>query len=147
MQTATRFGPFGGTFVPQILMPALTQLEAAWLETRKDDIFKAELSALLTDYAGRPTPLTRCANLSGERVEIYLKREDRCTAARTRPTRCWPSAAGQAHGQDPGHRRDRRRSARRRLRHRRRTDESRNRWSTWVSRTSSGRSRTSSACG
>ncbi len=76
MQTATRFGPYGGTFVPQILMPALTQLESAWLQARDDDEFQAELGALLADYAGRPTPLTRCTNLSGGGVDIYLKRED-----------------------------------------------------------------------
>ncbi len=72
----SRFGEFGGQFVPQILMPALDQLEQAWLSARRDSGFQAELSRLLTDYAGRPTPLTRCANLSSAGVEIYLKRED-----------------------------------------------------------------------
>ena len=76
MRTETRFGPFGGTFVPQILMPALTELESAWLDAREDERFQSELAGLLADYAGRPTPLTRCANLSGDGVEVYLKRED-----------------------------------------------------------------------
>ncbi len=73
---STRFGEYGGAFVPQILVPALSQLEQAWLAAREDRSFQSELNALLADYAGRPTPLTRCSNLSGEGVDIYLKRED-----------------------------------------------------------------------
>ena len=68
-----RFGRFGGAYVPEILMPALEQLEAAFLDAQQDSEFTAELNALLRDYAGRPTPLTRCRNLPGT---IYLKRED-----------------------------------------------------------------------
>jgi tryptophan synthase beta chain len=68
-----RFGRFGGCYVPEILVPALEQLEGAFLEAQEDAGFTAELNALLTDYAGRPTPLTRCRNLPGN---IYLKRED-----------------------------------------------------------------------
>jgi tryptophan synthase beta chain len=71
-----RFGAFGGAYVPEILMPALEQLEAAFLAAQEDDEFQAELHALLTKYAGRPTPLTLCRNLGSERVKIYLKRED-----------------------------------------------------------------------
>jgi tryptophan synthase beta chain len=69
-----RFGAYGGAFVPEILMPALEQLEAAFLAAQEDAGFQAELAALLADYAGRPTPLTLCRNLGPGR--IYLKRED-----------------------------------------------------------------------
>src|SRR4028119_1480295 len=72
-----RFGRFGGCFVPELLVPALEQLEAAFLEAEGDAAFKAELEELLTTYAGRPTPLTRCRNLgAGTQARIYLKRED-----------------------------------------------------------------------
>jgi tryptophan synthase beta chain len=73
MRLNGRFGRFGGTYVPEILVPALEQLEAAFLDAREDCGFAAELSALLANYAGRPTPLTRCRNLPGN---IFLKRED-----------------------------------------------------------------------
>ena len=71
-----RFGAYGGTYVPEILMPALEELEAAFLAAQKDEDFQAELAALLANYAGRPTPLTLCRNLGSERARIYLKRED-----------------------------------------------------------------------
>ncbi len=76
MRTDGRFGEFGGAFVPEILFPALEELEAAFLEAREDPAFTAELEGLLADYAGRPTPLYRCRNLGGDLVRIYLKRED-----------------------------------------------------------------------
>jgi tryptophan synthase beta chain len=68
-----RFGRFGGCYVPEILVPALEQLEAAFLDAQDDPAFATELNELLANYAGRPTPLTRCRNLPGN---IYLKRED-----------------------------------------------------------------------
>ncbi len=71
------FGRFGGQFVPEILIPALDQLEDAFLESQKDPAFAAELTELLTTYGGRPTPLTKCRNLTaGTKTTIYLKRED-----------------------------------------------------------------------
>jgi len=72
-----RFGPYGGQFVPETLMPALAELERAWLEARADPVYRAELEALLRDFGGRPTPLYRARRLS-ERAgrTIYLKRED-----------------------------------------------------------------------
>ena len=76
MRLNGRFGRFGGCFVPEILVPALEQLEVAFLDAEQDDNFRAELAALLDTYAGRPTPLTRCRNLGNERARIYLKRED-----------------------------------------------------------------------
>jgi tryptophan synthase beta chain len=71
-----RFGRFGGAYVPEILVPAITQLEDAFLTARADPAFQAELDGLLTTYAGRPTPLTRCRNLGCGKARIYLKRED-----------------------------------------------------------------------
>ena len=71
------FGRFGGQYIPEILIPALDQLEAAFVEAREDPRFRAELSELLTTYAGRPTPLTLCRNLTaGTAAKLYLKRED-----------------------------------------------------------------------
>jgi len=73
MRLNGRFGSFGGTYVPEILVPALEQLEEAFLDAQSDPAFEAELHDLLANYAGRPTPLTRCRNLPGS---IFLKRED-----------------------------------------------------------------------
>jgi len=73
MRLNGRFGRFGGCYVPEILVPALEQLEAAFLDAQEDPEFARELNDLLANYAGRPTPLTRCRNLPGH---IYLKRED-----------------------------------------------------------------------
>jgi tryptophan synthase beta chain len=72
-----RFGPYGGRYVPETLVPALDELEREWLAARADPGFRDQLSGLLRDYAGRPTPLYRAARLS-ELVgaEVYLKRED-----------------------------------------------------------------------
>jgi tryptophan synthase beta chain len=72
-----RFGPYGGQYVPETLMPALAELEAAWLAAWADAAFKAELGALLRDYVGRPSPLylgRRLSEAAGH--AIYLKRED-----------------------------------------------------------------------
>jgi tryptophan synthase beta chain len=71
-----RFGRFGGAYVPEILVPAITELETAFLSARDDRGFQAELGELLSTYAGRPTPLTRCRNLGAGKARIYLKRED-----------------------------------------------------------------------
>src|SRR6185437_9192295 len=73
MRLTGRFGRFGGCYVPEILVPALEELEAAFLDAQADSAFDAELNDLLVNYAGRPTPLTRCRNLP---ANIYLKRED-----------------------------------------------------------------------
>ncbi len=71
------FGRFGGTFVPEILMPALEALEAAFLDARDDPAFQDELNALLGEYAGRPTPLYRCRRFGADTGStIWLKRED-----------------------------------------------------------------------
>lgn len=71
------YGEFGGQFVPQILMPALKELEVTFEQCLNDPDFMAEFHQLLNEFAGRPTPLTLCRNLS-ERygANILLKRED-----------------------------------------------------------------------
>jgi len=72
-----RFGRYGGQYVPETLMPALAELEAAWLAARGDAEFQERLALLLRDYAGRPTPLYRAERLSeAAGHEVWLKRED-----------------------------------------------------------------------
>ena len=71
------FGQYGGQYVPAELIPALNQLETEFCKAQKDPDFRKELKSLLCDYAGRPTPLTPCRNLTrGTKTKIYLKRED-----------------------------------------------------------------------
>ncbi|SEL54132.1 tryptophan synthase, beta chain [Colwellia chukchiensis] len=71
------FGEFGGMFVGELLVPALEQLEQAFIESQADEAFLQEFNKLLTSYAGRPTPLTLCRNLvKNPLAKIYLKRED-----------------------------------------------------------------------
>src|SRR5271170_4960183 len=77
MRTLGKFGAFGGVYVPEPLMPALEELEAAFLNASQDEKFLGELHSLLKDYAGRPTPLYHAKNLSTAwGAQIYLKRED-----------------------------------------------------------------------
>lgn len=78
-----RFGKFGGKYVPETLMPALAELEAAYQRYRQDPEFQAELQQLLHDYVGRPSPLYFAERLTqhyarpdGSGAQIYLKRED-----------------------------------------------------------------------
>lgn len=73
------FGDFGGQFVPEILLPALDQLEQAFLDAQQDPEFQREFTDLLKHYLGRPTPLSLCQNLplvSPNGTKIYFKRED-----------------------------------------------------------------------
>ena len=74
------FGPYGGTYVPEILVPAAAGLAAAYAEARRDPSYQAELDGLLADYVGRPTPLTFASRLTESfgGARIYLKREDLC---------------------------------------------------------------------
>jgi tryptophan synthase beta chain len=75
--TGGRFGDFGGLFVPETLVPACQELERAFRDAWADPDFRGELDRLLRDYAGRPSRLTDCANLSAELgVRVLLKRED-----------------------------------------------------------------------
>ena len=73
-----RFGVYGGRYVPETLMAALLELEHAYDTAKADPAFQAELTSLLTDYAGRPTPLYFCKRLTEQLggAKIYLKRED-----------------------------------------------------------------------
>jgi tryptophan synthase beta chain len=73
-----KFGPYGGQFVPETLMPALAELEQAYAALQADAAFQAELDELLCTYVGRPTPLTHARRLSKQLggAQIYLKRED-----------------------------------------------------------------------
>jgi len=73
-----KFGPYGGQFVPETLMPALAELEAAYEATQADPEFQAEFQHLLKTYVGRPTPLTYAGRLTAHLggAKIYLKRED-----------------------------------------------------------------------
>lgn len=71
------FGEFGGQYVPEILMPALNQLEDEFVAAQEDESFQQEFQQLLNEYAGRPTPLTLVRNLCRDtKTKIYLKRED-----------------------------------------------------------------------
>ena len=71
------FGPYGGQFVPETLIPALDELEEAYLDFRKDSGYQKELARLLASFAGRPTPLYLARNLSDHLgCRVYLKRED-----------------------------------------------------------------------
>ncbi len=74
----SKFGPYGGQFVPETLMPALTELEACFVEAQSDPDFQREFNSLLAEFVGRPTPLTYARRLSEQLggAQIYLKRED-----------------------------------------------------------------------
>lgn len=72
-----RFGEFGGRYVPEALVPACAEVEAAFRNAWSDQAFRSRLDGLLADYAGRPTPVTRAERLSEELgVDVLLKRED-----------------------------------------------------------------------
>ena len=76
-QLDTKFGEYGGMYVPELLIPALDQLEQAFLDAKDDPEFNAEFMSLLKDYAGRPTSMFLTRNLvSNPNVKLYLKRED-----------------------------------------------------------------------
>ncbi len=72
------FGPFGGQFAPETLMPALAELEEEWQQARSDPAFRSVLDGMLRDYVGRETPLTHAERLSEQLggAQIWLKRED-----------------------------------------------------------------------
>jgi tryptophan synthase beta chain len=73
-----RYGEFGGQYLPETLMPAVAELEAAWLEARADGEFQRELARILRDWVGRPTPLTDAPRLAKTvgLARVLLKRED-----------------------------------------------------------------------
>jgi len=73
-----KFGPYGGQFVPETLMPALIELEEAFVSAKNDPAFQQEFNQLMASFVGRPTPLTYAKRLSEKLggAQIYLKRED-----------------------------------------------------------------------
>jgi tryptophan synthase beta chain len=71
------FGPYGGRYVPETLMPALEELQAGWAEIRDEPAFRTELEGLQRTYVGRPTPLYHAERLAEDK-RVYLKREDLC---------------------------------------------------------------------
>src|SRR5512147_478054 len=73
-----KFGPYGGQFVPETLMPALIELEREFVSARNDPVFQQEFNGLMASFVGRPTPLTYAKRLSEKLggAQIYLKRED-----------------------------------------------------------------------
>jgi tryptophan synthase beta chain len=79
-EAVARYGPYGGRFVPETVIGALDELEAAWERHRDDPDFRAELDGLLDDYVGRPTPLYLARRLGAAYgiERLYLKREDLC---------------------------------------------------------------------
>ena len=80
MTIQSRFGPYGGRYVPETVIPALDELAAAYERLKDDSGFRAELNSLLKDFVGRPTPLYFAGRLT-EKLggpRIYLKREDLC---------------------------------------------------------------------
>ena len=92
------FGEFGGQFVPESLIPALDQLEKAFVDAQNDPAFREELSALLRDYLGRPTPITEARNLGVKRASSSSGKTS-YTVEHTRQTRflvrhCWQSGWG-----------------------------------------------------
>ena len=115
------FGAFGGKFIPEALVAAVDEVAAEYEKAKADPAFAAELNDLLVNYTGRPSAADR-----GPAVRRARRRRPGLPQARgPQPhrlaqdqQRARPGAADQADGQDPGHRRDRRRPARRRHRHR-----------------------------
>ena len=73
------FGPYGGSFIPEILVPTFEALRSAWNEAKNDPAFWDEWRSVLNEYVGRPTPLTFAERLSEQTgLKVYLKREDLC---------------------------------------------------------------------
>jgi len=74
----SKFGPYGGAFVPEVLVPALTELERVYMEASQDAAFQTELHELLKTYVGRPTPISHATGLTNHLggAQVYLKRED-----------------------------------------------------------------------
>lgn len=93
-----RFGEFGGQYLPESLMPACIELEAAFNDAWFDPAFKTEFNTVLSGYGGRPTPVTVCERLSAELgVKIILNAKTLLTLVHTKSTTssvrpCWLSA-------------------------------------------------------
>ena len=143
------FGRYGGRYVPETLMAPLAELTRAYDRARRSRGFRRELTGLLNDFAGRPTPLYFAERLSEELggARIFLKREDLLhTGAHKINNAVGQCLLTRADGQGAGDRRDRRRPARRRHRHRRRARSASPASSTWAARTCAASGSTSTAC-
>ena len=117
------FGEYGGQFLPPQLEVPFAEITKAYHEIENDAAFIAELRYLRKHFQGRPTPVyhARTLSLANGGAQIYLKREDLNHTGAHKLNHCMGEApAGQVHGQEEGHRRDRRRPARRRAGHGRR---------------------------
>ena len=113
---AGHFGPYGGRYVAETLMPAVLELEAAYRRIAPDPRFRSELARLLRDYAGRPTPLFLAERLTAQLggAKIYLKREDlNHTGSHKINNTLGQALLARRMGKTQGDRRDRRRPARR----------------------------------
>ena len=116
-----RFGEYGGQFVPETVMAAVSELQAAYEQYKNDPAFLQELDTLYRDYANRPSLLYYAEKMSKDLggAKIYLKREDlNHTGAHKINNVLGAVSAGQADGKTPHHRRNRRRPARGSHRHR-----------------------------
>jgi len=136
-----RYGPYGGQYVPETLMSALAELEAAWAGAREDPEFQLELAAQAHAFVGRPTPLYAADRLTEHfgGAEIHLKREDLChTGAHKLNNALGQGLLARRMGKRPDHSRDRRRPARGRHRDRLRPFSASSAWSTWAGRTCAG---------
>ena len=134
-----RFGDYGGRYVPEVLIPALDELAAAWAALRDDPGFRGELGALRRDFVGRPTPITHaCPPVRpSSGYDIWLKREDLAhTGAHKINNALGQALLAKRLGKRAHHRRDRRRTARRRRRDGVRAARASRASSTWARRTS-----------
>jgi tryptophan synthase beta chain len=91
-----KYGKYGGRFVPEVLMEAITELEKAYNEAKADPSFQKQLDYYLAEFVGRPTPLYLAENLSRKLggAKIYLKREDLAHGGAHKSTIPWLSAVG-----------------------------------------------------
>jgi len=145
-----RFGRFGGRYVPETLVPALEELDAAYRAARADPAFTAELEELLRDFVGRATPLTEAPRLTAHAggARILLKREDLAhTGAHKINNTMGQGLLAMRMGKSAHHRRDRRRASTAWPPPRPAPASAWSAWSTWARRTCAARSPTSAACG
>jgi hypothetical protein len=108
------FGIFGGRFVAETLMPLILELEEEWTKAKADPAFRAELDHLNAHYTGRPSPMYFAERLTEHLggAKIYFKRDELNHTGSHKINNCvGPDPACPAHGQDPDHRRNRRRPA------------------------------------
>lgn len=85
---SSKFGDFGGMYVPELLIPALDQLEQAFIDAKDDPAFQEEFLSLLKDYAGRPTAMSLTRNIvSNPKVKLYLKEKIYYTVVLTKLTK------------------------------------------------------------